>query len=50
MALTADHPPALRTQLQKIQIFLAQYGFVSILKQLTVAPMTPVEGHSISGQ
>jgi len=37
-------------QFQQIRIFLAQKGFISILKQMTVTAMASIELLSISGQ
>ena len=37
-------------QLQQIGLFLAEDGFVSVLKQMPASFMTAVEAHRISGQ
>jgi hypothetical protein len=37
-------------QFQQVSIFLAQNGFVAVLKQVTVPPVSQVKGNRIAGQ
>ena len=37
-------------QLQKIGVFLAQDGFIAVLKQMTMAPVAAIIRHDITGQ
>jgi len=37
-------------QFRKIRLFLAKYGFIPVLEKLSMATMSMVKGHSITGQ
>ena len=37
-------------QLQQVGVFLTQYGFIPVLKQVTGTPVTSVETNGVAGQ